>query len=708
MINTFLCTLALIVYYIGMIKTPRKTRANGYETVVVGTVALISYMGLVAVVYKMVHIPISLCTISVAVLLLGVVLIGRAFFKKQFGKCVWPLWDGISLVMVLAVVSLAAIKCFGLSLNINYTSIDAARYFGRAIEILKTGTVASEFLTDLVNAMFLSFFEPFAQSVNYYKGFIVADIFVHLLSVAMFYILLSKVNSGRGRYCNPILTLLYFAGFQLYSLNGMGFMHWVDGMLMIIFLIYAVIILETEQISKETGILYLILALNGIVGFYPFFLIMVIPMMLPDALVLLKNIWSSFSKKRIVILGVLLLAALGGTTAIVGERVGYSVEWLLRSLKANGVIYEQSYMDYVCFIPVIICFFGLLYRCREENRAIARMAVMAVLFIVVWYVAYSHNGISTYYYYRMYYPLWLLVWLVTAQTIHLMIQEKKLLEILAYAAFMVAVFFISIGNADKIAEDEELAEHTRLLSLYTDNWVSFFEEQELAVSRAELDAYAYIYDNLVEEQEVPLITSVYQSVSAEWYRGITKQSVMANIYNTNVYSIYNILTYLQTDNIIILKNDAVYSEYYQEIFSRYEVMRENDAAVIYHVPAEGWVSVVNQATDITPEEHKFFLNVRSIQPKVPLIYDANGFTQAKYYRIYTDGKIDYAICEVAPEEFVEQTHMLDYSGDEYLAVLKSSEIFKQNQEYFYSQNILYEDEVGILLQRYGASWMPEE
>ncbi|MBO5068960.1 MAG: hypothetical protein J6C37_01145, partial [Roseburia sp.] len=358
--NTALCAIALILYFTGILKTPRKKKENGFELLVIGTILLIALTGLAALIFTVAGIPVTLFSMTTSIFALTVVLWGRCVWKKEIAKCRWPVFDAVSLLIILAVILLAAVKRFGINLNLNYGGVDSARYFQLAMEVLESKEVSGEFLTDLLNAMFIAFFQPFLPSVSYYKAFIAADVFVHLLSGAMFYFLISKINCGKGRWWNPVLTLLYFGGYPLYNLTSGGFLHWVDGMLMVMFVIYAVLLLMRREIAEGKGILYLLCGLFGVICFYPILLIMVGPMLLPEAVVWCKDNLKRLPKKMLIALGILILLVAGGIVLVVGQRVNHSWDKVFYSLTVEGTIYREPYMDFLFFVPVLFCFFMLL------------------------------------------------------------------------------------------------------------------------------------------------------------------------------------------------------------------------------------------------------------------------------------------------------------------------------------------------------------
>lgn len=725
MIGTALSFLALILYYIGILKTPRKEKENGFELLIVATVLMISLGGLAALVFTLVRIPVTLLSMSCFLLVMDAILWGRCIQKKEFSKCVWPRQDFICLLVLFAVVLFVAIKTFGIKLNLNYTGVDPVRYLTMALDLLERKTVKGEFLTDLVNGMFIAFLRPFLQPISYYKGLIAADIFVHLLSVAMFYLLISKVNRGKGSRWNLVLSLLYFGGYPLYNLAGEGFLHWVDGMLMLMFMVYATLLLMREEVSAEKGIFYLLAGTFGLATFYPILMIMAGPMLLPEAILWCRKNLPKMPKKNIAVLSVLILCVAVGAVLIVGERIGHSWEGLFISLtNTEGPAPRQPYMDFLFFTPVFFLFLGLLHRYKEESRTVARMLFMLLAFTAAWLFCLSNGAIVGYYYYRVYYPLWLVVWLMTGQTIAMMIREKKQMELYAYTGFFCVVLFISSGKLDDwlwgVSEalyvdhgenvEYEKPESISFCPLYTSNIEMLWKERSELVSETEFGMYAYVNQNY-QGKAVPMITSKYTAIHSEWYQAISGQRFHSQSYDVRYRPLYQVLKKLEDDGVeyaTILKDEPLFINHYEEVFSYYEAVMENAGGALYIKPEEGWSFVIDSTEEITEEERAFFIEIMNREIRPTLVFDLANYKEAKYYAIYTAGEIDSWIHQTPADEFLFNTYQLNIGEVEYLAVLKDSEIYKVNREYFDAQQILYENEAGMLIAHIGSGWMPSE
>lgn len=718
MADTIMCAVALIVYYGGVLKTPKWKKENGYELLCIGTVLLIILTGIGAAVYQIVGIPINLVSTSVTILIMDVIMWARVWRQKRLAKNVWPLMEGVFLLVLICVVLVCAIVCFGVTLDLNYGGVDPARYLTYASKILENQTISGEYMTNFVNAMFMLFFSPFLPKISYYRAMVCADIFMHILSICMFYILISKINRSRARWCNVLLTVMYFGGYQLYNLCNGSFFHMVDGILMVMFLIYSALLLEREEIPYLQGIFYLTVGLFGLIGFYPILLILVGPMFLPEVILWCAGNLKHIPKKQIGILAALVLVIISGGALIAGQRVGHSFETVLNNLNAvEGTTYKTPYMDFLFFVPVLICFLGLLYRHKNENRMLARMVLVSAIVSTLWFILFLNGYMVSYYYYRFHYVLWLLAWLMTGQTINMMVKEKKGFELLAYAGFYGVVLLISLTdldtklwNADNRFYLDENQRYTNLAPLYKHNMQVMGGIHKNFLSEQEFQIFNYVLEDM-EGEGVPMITSNYTDMHSKWYRGITWQRFSEKAYDIRYRTLYQVLKRLEKDDVkyaMILKAEPMYQSYQQQVFGRFEVLFENDMGVIYKRPEAGWNSVVDDTDLISEADQKLLAKIAKMEIEPCVVYDIYSEQIAVYSEIYVGVEVHGWINTTAPEDFIASTYRLNNDKTEYLLVCKESMFYQQNKEYFDKQEIVLETEQSMLVHYVGEGWMPSQ
>ena len=161
MIKTILYGLALILYYIGITKRPQKKEKDLFETLIIGTILLIILTGMGTVVCTFTKIRVDLWSIFGITLLLDIAVWLHAFRGKGVRKCRCSALDGISLIVVMIPVIVVSVICFGWKLDLNYGDVDPARYMMFANGMIESGRISGEFISTLINEVFILAFQPF-------------------------------------------------------------------------------------------------------------------------------------------------------------------------------------------------------------------------------------------------------------------------------------------------------------------------------------------------------------------------------------------------------------------------------------------------------------------------------------------------------------------------------------------------------------------
>lgn len=715
MIQSILDIMLVISYVIGFVINPlHREKRNGFSLCIVGIMLLIFWVGLAAGVYAFAGVPLTLASINAAVAMADLPIWILVFVKKKITKPVWSKTDAVSLVIVIGFVLMCCVIQFGWKLNLTYRDIDPARYLNWAMCLIREQKISGTYLTNLIDAWGILFCEAFLLPIHLYKGMILADILMHILSVWIFYIILAKINHGKGRLLNPIISILYFCGYQLYNLVYGSFFHWVDGILIIMFLIYIVWLLEEKSISVPEGILGCTMGLFGLLVCYPYFIIIVAPLFLPEVIWWCKNNIKSIEPKVMLLAIVVLAGLLAVGWFFAGQRIGHSFDSLLRSLKTEGLAYKEPYFDFVLFFPILVCYMGLIWKRKKENRMIMRMSIVSLLFIGIWFWLMSQGHMSMYYYYRMYYVLWLIAWLMVGHCVSIMMKERQKLVITAYTVFYVSAAVLSaVGVNEKIYKiNHDLymdgQQTSSLFPLYRMNYLLTTSDRRTVLSDQEMQLCNYVIDNY---GMVPVVHSVYSNMQANWYQGLTGRKYENVRRELDQYSMRDIFEGFQNAGIsyfAVFKGDLFYQRYREGIFDQLKAVYENEGGAIYGRYDEQWLPAIDNNECLNQSEKEFFELIENDYrgDRIPLLCERELWQKAEYYVLYTgEGSYDYWDI-FTPQTFIASTYTLDNNEVEYVAVLKDSEMYRVNQEYFDAQTIVYENDAGMLIQHVGTGWMP--
>lgn len=719
MAGSIFSIIVFLVFLAGFILNPRKKRENGIHLFVLGQVFLLITAGAGAALLHMLGIAVNLVTVSIVTAIVDAALMGRIIFLRKLGELEWKLSDCIALIILAVTVLCISIHRFGPELALTYGDVDAARYFQHATIILNTETVHSQYLSTLIHVIFISILKPVLPVISYYKGMIAAQIYMQILSIWMFHILTGRINRRRCfSWVNFVITALYFGGYQLYTLVYGTFLHSADGILFLMLLIYYTVRLQKDEISYLRGIGSLLLGLFGLLICYPYYMIIAVPVFLPEVGVwLYKNIHKLDNRQKIALAAGLVIVIMGGLV-FAGQRIGNSFTVFLEQIKGDGLAFKEPYMDFFFFLPVLIVYIGTMLKHRKENKVIMRMNIAAIIFLVIWFGIYLAGYLSSYYYYRMYYVMWLLAWLLAGHTASVLWRNKQRLCVAAYGVFYGAAILISISNLNErlweIKPEMFLEEKSDFLPcpMYAFNYEAAMAERMTRISDAEFDLYGYVIENL-GQAEVSMISSFYTTMQSEWYAGITgKEKLNAN-YQLDSYSlksIFELIDYYGAEYILIEKDDAICMSYYDSVFSRLLLEVEKPAGYIFKRSEDTWVKTLLTMEGSTPELIELGEFVRTTYPinSVPVICESSLSYNLLEYGAFAGEESRQYVGVISPEEFISLTYRFNIDEVEYMTVLKNSEMYRMNREYFDKQEKIFENEAGMVITHAGTGWMPSE
>lgn len=699
---------------------------NVVEAVIVATAYLFCTVGIIGGIYEVLYLPVYLPTICMGVGIVTIFFIGTIVLKRKQGNTVYQTEqnDYRYLLSVCVLIGFVLFMCFyhfGINLKLTYGDVDSVRYFTMAMDIVKAHTISDEFVTPLWISIFIQLIQPIQSEVFLYRGMILGNICMQMLIAVFFFTLVNKVNQHRN-VINMIITILFWCGYQLYILSYGTFLHWEDGILLIMFIIYHIMVIWEKRDNLKYGVISCLVGTLTLALCYPFFGIVLIPLILPEIV-----IWLYKNKNRICIprwekVTFIIILIVGMIIGIVFMKQKIpSMITLLEAFSSEGLAYKEPYMDFIFFVPMVGIHLIFMIKKRYENnvpRTIFRMNISALVFMLCWIAFYEMGYLSNYYLYRNYYVVWMLAWLVVAQTIGILFEKKQVLLVGTYAAIYGLCIVISVigidekiykYNSDLYLDNPSSRTITPLYSFNFDNWIKVGRS---IISPDVYDIYHYRIEKL-GDQWVPMISSQWTAMESQWYKGVCYLAEESSFWNIEEYSFVEMLDWLETSQInyvLIDKKDPILQEYIPAMNEYWNIEVETDEMVIYQRPIVGWNIITYCFSKASEESIEFENYVREIfgYNDVLLLcegtYSGNG--DVTEYRAYAgEGTLRY-VGQFEPETFIECTYILNNDNAYYLAVYKDSELYLQNEDYFNSQIKLYDNDLAIIIAPSGEGWMP--
>lgn len=715
----FICSFSVIM---------SKKTENIVEAAIVSAAYLFCSVGIIGAIYEVLHIPVYLPTISVGLGIVDFIFI-IVIFKKRKANFIIPKMDKkdvkylMSVCVLIGFVLFMCLYHFGINLKLTYGDVDSVRYFTMAMDIVKTHTVSDEFVTPLWISIFIQLIQPIQPEVFLYRGMILGNICMQILVAVFFYVLANKVNQHRT-IINTIITILFWCGYQLYILSYGTFLHWEDGILLIMFIIYHIMIICKEQENLKYGIISCLVGILALSLCYPFFGIICTALVLPEIVV-----WLAKYKNKILISKwekyvLLILVAIGVIIGIIfmKEKVP-NMKVLLSKFLSDGLAYKEPYMDFIFLMPIAGLHMAFMIQKRHEQsipRTIFRMNVSVLIFMAFWIIFYKMGYLSNYYLYRNYYVMWMLAWLVTAQTIDILFRKKQVLLIATYATLYSLCIITSVMELDKkiYSYNSELyldnPTNRIMTPLYNFNINNWSERRGSIISSDVYNIFEYRIDNLKDEC-VPMISSQWTVMEEQWYEAIcflTAGTSSINIEKSSFVDIVEWLEKTQIRYVFIDKTDPMIQDYVSSMDKYWNIEAETVQATIYSRPAGGWCKILDTFEKASKNSIELENYVRKTYGynSVMLLCEGtyNGIGDVNEYCAFVGEETIKYVGKFRPETFIESTYIFNNDEIKYLMVYKDSELYQENQKYFDSQTIVLDTDLAMIVTYNGDGWMPSQ
>lgn len=481
----------------------------------------------------LVSIPINLWTLGIFCLLVG----GFFWFRViRFGERQRYYWNGydlaLSAALVLVVLIIANIR-YGLpALDWSYRTVDPAARYREAMEYINGADVSRMFFAQLVNGTTMELFTPPLRYDYNYRLYVLSDILQLLLSGFMFYgaarrwTLKNEKTDHFASVAAILCTFFFLLGYPLNStLYGFTYLG------MSLYLVAATLVvtdlsLQEKLINRWFSVASLMLLMHAIFQCYLLFMPAVY------LAVGLSYLWAQKRRERLLSKETILTAlAIFALPLVLGFAYTY-MDVFVRdnvtvggAIAAEGSIYRDLYSNFIFFLPPAL--FGLIALYREKkNRFLSWFTPIFLVFMVgMFAVSFSTGKISTYYYFKTYYLLWLVVFLLIVYAIHkadfmgrAVVTGFLCSWIFVAAMFVTGAEFRIQGNSDLFVPDRKSERYNDLLAFNLET----LKRPHYSDKKMELMHYVYgeLLSTGVTARQVPVCsteeeTYLYESVTGQ-------------------------------------------------------------------------------------------------------------------------------------------------------------------------------------------------
>lgn len=410
--------------------------------------------------FALFSIPINLKTVSLLCNIITIILFIYYIKHKEYQLYHLDKFDIANFIILLIFMLVVFLRVFSTDIKLSYFNTDIAHHFEFAVSIIRTGKLNTMYFSSLNNSIIIQLLSPIFSGINSYKSMIVAETISHFLCGMIFYILISyKKRSKLFHYISPVLVILYFVGWPIYEYLLGGFVYWGMGVTLFLFGIYMLYLYQDYPTKRKN---FLILFL-GIIYCLCICYVLFVPYALALYLLCYLKISSNtiltfkFNKKVFTLLS---LSCIVGGILVLGFLYLYFRDFsiFIKFLAHDGGIHKEFYRDYVYFLPLIF-YIGSYYMKKKEFQLNLFLLTVYFGFIIISCILCLLDILSPYYYYKFYFILWALVWLVISDSVDILLQESYS-WIYAYCAFLLFLLTFTFTPLENIFLEKGLIQNT--------------------------------------------------------------------------------------------------------------------------------------------------------------------------------------------------------------------------------------------------------
>lgn len=479
-----LTSLALIISYLLLNKSEKKE--NLIHSVIISVILFLTYNIFITQVMFFVHLESTLLNLAIVNIAFSAVFITKEIKTKTIQKYYINKLDIIAVIIILGLAITIVIMNYGTNIAVKHAVTDAATHYFASDDFYRYSTLFSRESSDTIKwlntpylmtgayvntGIFLKLFKGIIDETFLVKLYFIFDMFIWMLSGLLMYTALStNFKNKKHQILALVLTIFYMLAYQLNSLFA-GFSYLGVGLDIII----GIIIIMKSEIKTNYKISSLFLLNLGIMFSYYYFAPVLFLAQLWYILATNKkqNI-KIFSKQNIFeILIALVIPGLIGVIYFIGYPLMQSNNKAfdyVGAIATDGFIYENLIMNifpYLLLSEVYIIYIAF----KKKNTFIDKLLYLTVIFTLLIYMLMRLEFVSSYYYYKIYYMLFLVLTVSSYEILKIFVDKGKNVTIIVSGVLIIYsfgifsamildknwfVFDIYLTNGEEIKDDYAL------------------------------------------------------------------------------------------------------------------------------------------------------------------------------------------------------------------------------------------------------------
>lgn len=557
--NLFYVISTLILYFVTLFIKKSQKKYNFIITSIF-TILIFYFFNILLISFlSFLKVPTSLFLLCIINVLL-IVLILIFNYKKGHGKFQLQKYEYNRKQIIFSI--LIFIICFGIGLvrfdkfsSISYETTDPAVHYKVALNFRDNLSLLNK--TNSVDEVYGNFNHSMPgfslncgvlmkifSFVSSYKIYMIYDTFILFLLACSFYITCLKIKRVHNKELDIfILTCLYLSG---YALNNLvfGFGYLGVGVITTNLIIFTWLLIENNENKKNNFYLYILLFLFNFSLFFSYYLFMPVVYLAQGLYLIFKWIKKEYLFKDIVIIGLIIL--------IVPFIIGFVYFMLPNYLSSSdgisatsaialeGYIYRDLWSNFILICPLII--FSIVKSFKDRRITfLSFIFIIELIYILITFILGLKGHISSYYYFKSYFVLWLLCFLCMVRLVNYNNKDCNIIfKIGVY--YMLLIVIICLSNIESNIQNKNVLFNNTIVSpsyvnIYYFNASKIMDKNKI-LNNDELEILSNAIshkEECVNNKEIPVVGNYLQKL---WFYSISNIVPVYNHVSNNLGGFY--------------------------------------------------------------------------------------------------------------------------------------------------------------------------
>ncbi len=406
----------LVLFITAILVKKSEKQIDAIKTIFVSIMLYLCYNTLICYVFTYINIPICLESLSFVNVFVSACLVWKTK-KNGIQKYQWDKRDIVVIIGICALVLVLSTIDFGIPFNIKYLTTDASVHYGVTYRFYEEDTLLLKAEKDKTEMMpgaysnvgiWFKVLEPFVGEMNLYKIFIAFDIFMLAMSGILLYVAIKQYAKNHFTYLLAIIVaILYLLG---YPFNNMlfGYFYLPLGVLIISTILIVMESFEQETLKNIPQMMILfLLCLELFLTYYLFVPAIYGAIFLFYILYFYKKHGKIVNKEMILytIITLVIPCICGFLYTILPSFQNANSIKATNQITLEGYIYRNLFSNLLLFIP----FFVYYLKQQSKINFHTILTWVLVIYMCILYLGTRKGLVSTYYFYKTYFVMWLVI-----------------------------------------------------------------------------------------------------------------------------------------------------------------------------------------------------------------------------------------------------------------------------------------------------------